>query len=487
MLNRTAIQSAFPIAQALASRGISVTAAGDTAVHVMTETSRAGADLKMAHSHAVAGLESYDVLLERSAQVQLPDGSYPHDDRKAESIKNVTTAVLHGLNVAQNQVNPKIKRVVDEVNSYVDADEAGRLQPMNVVPVFYHEIWDSPIIEQLAGRHANQYHGDFKLRALGLPVPSDWNAVLKSGVPSLDAELSSWISSLNPQMLQQVWEEVFGLRANSLLEAVNGRAGTGAGMYARLEAPLVAFLAARFLADNVPEGANMSLEAYRLYMAELAARAGQNVMSNLQRRASDIRRGVVIISVPPTGTGDVHVLGDTYNQFLSAGGSPEAVLGAVVSQKTNLITTAGGSFEPLVAEWNRVRGVIANTVQFRRRELIINGLKLSMLRLINDTDEAELPPGVDRSVFHKQLSQQISELRNFRQEDLYVVARSLICRTLYAHTDAELILSAIDNAIETAARAGVQMDVREAALLGVIDYLVEWAVESLDFSQITVS
>ena len=487
MLNRTAIQSAFPIAQALASRGISVTAAGDTPIHVLTETSRAGADLKMAHAAVIPGLESYDVLLERSSQSQLPDGSYPHDDRKAESIENVTTAVLNGLNVAQNQVNPKIKRVVDEVNSYVDADEAGRLQPMNVVPVFYHEIWDSPIVEQLAGRHANQYHGDFKLRALGLPVPSDWSAVLKSGVPSLDAELSSWVASLNPSLLQQVWEETFGLRANSLLEAINGRAGTGAGLYARLEAPLVVFLAARFLADNVPEGANMSLDAYRLYMAELAARAGQNVMSNLHRRATDIRRGVVIISVPPTGTGDVHVLGDTYNQFLANGGSPEAVLGAVVSQRPQAITTAGGDFAPLVAEWNRVRGLIANTVQYRRRELIVNGLKLSLLRLINDAEDAELPPGVDRSVFHQRLGQQIAELRNFRQEDLYAVARSLICRILYAHTDAELILSAIDNAIETASRAGAQMDVREAALLGVIDYLVEWAVDSLDFSQITVS
>lgn len=487
MLRRESIQAAYPIAAGLASQAIVLVPAEDTPVQALINCVQPGADVLHEHRDATTGLESYDQLLVQVSSTPTPDGTVPHDTVKAELVEMGRLAISSGLNLARNIVNPKIERVVKEVSAFVDADMSNTLGSLSIETIFYAPVWDSPIIEQLMGRHQNQFTGDFQLRPLGLPVPSDWSPILRTGIPSIDAQLAEWVSGLNSDFLRDVWEETFGLRTKLPLAQVLGTSiGSAEGQYGRLDAPLVVYLAARYLADNVGAGVNMDLGAYRVYMSELAGRAGQAAMAVLQRRSSDVRRGQIVVSVPRGLTGSVQVLGDSYNEFLRNGGSPEAVFGAVVTNRIGDLTLQPNPsvIDELTQAWRSVRNLRAQEVQLRRRDTTIRGLKISLFRIIDEADEADLPPNIPRAVFHKLADEKLAALGSFKQDDLWRVARGLVCQVLYAHTDAERILQAIDDAADYAAANGDQLSVREAALIGVIEFTTLWLLEQVDTRKI---
>jgi hypothetical protein len=55
-------------------------------------------------------------------------------------------------------------------------------------------------------------------------------------------------------------------------------------------------------------------------------------------------------------------------------------------------------------------------------------------------------------------------------EDIFGISTKLVCRVLFADTDIERIL----DGIEVAAKNHPELDMREAALLAVNDFVVDW-------------
>lgn len=487
MLRSDSIQASYSIAAGLASRGVVLTPAENTPVSVLVNAVKPQADLLLANrGKTVGGLESYDQLLAAASSTPLPDNSVIHDDRKAELVEMARAAITSNLSIARNIVTPKIRQVVEEVNSYVDSQQQATLNLMSIEPLFYSPIWDTEIPESLCGRHTNQFQTDLPLKPLGLPVPSDWAPLLTTGIPSYDGELAKWASGLDGAFLTELWEEVFGLRTSQTLFAtLSSKIGSDVGTYGRLDAPLVVFLAARHLIENLPASVNLDLSAYRVYMSELVARAGQAVINTVQRRQTDLRNGLIIVSVPRTGSGAVYVLGDNYNAFLENGGSAEAVLGAAYTRQTAGVVVQPNPDEVkrLEESWAAAHALLKQQALANRRTSIINGLRQAVTRLIVDTPDEELAPNVPREVFTRLLNERLAALTIIRQEDLWILSRGLVCQVLYAHTEVERILCHIDDA--GADNPGLAP--REAALLATIAYVAEWVVEQVDVSNVRIS
>jgi hypothetical protein len=485
MLSRNAINAAHPLAHALAGRGIVLAPHANTPLQAVVATCQPQADVLAANAPALESAQAFDVLLERSSASALPDGSVPHDAAKNDVVAAAKLAVAGNLSIARNVVNPAIKQVVDFVNKFTDDADTSLSRPMNVVPIFYKPLWDSPVLEQLAGRHRNQFSNDLVLRPItGVQAGTDeaFAAVFSVGVPSIDAELDVFAKSLDPAFVAQIWNETFGPNAQALSAVLYSPMGTPAGAYGRIDAPVIVYLSARWMLQETPAGVNMDLGTFRAYMSEVMARAGQAIMGNLTRRARDLQNGTIIVTVPRGASGDVYVLGDNYNRFLANGGSPEAIFGSIISGRAQNITptTPPDTLAAGLLEWKRTQAIINQQIAYQRQTTMVQGLAQAVARLINDLpdDQRVVPP----EVMHGLLKKQIQALPTFKQEDLWAVARSLVCGSIYPHTDAEEIITAID----AAAKANPDLDIREAALLGTIDYVVQWLVEQVQTDQLNL-
>lgn len=483
MLTRDSINASYLLAQKLADRGQKVVAVNDTPVQKLTNLCLNQALLLTQHSDDIDGsLPSFDTLLVNASTTKLPDGTVPHDDSKAEFVAMAKLAISGGLSLARNVVNPIIEKVVSDVQGYVDSDAELSLRPMNIIPIFYKRIWDSPVLDSIAGRHANQYSDDFDLKTLNIPLPKEIQPALSTGVPSVDSEIAKFVAESSPEFIATIWNEVFNGKASRLSEVMNSASGVPGGTYARADASILVFLAARRLLTDVPGGINIELGALRVYLSELAARAGQYIISYLSRRQRDIARGLIVVSLPSTPYGDIYVLGDTYSQFLQNSGTPEAIFGAVITGKIAEIQvqTDPTVLAGFVENWRRQVALLQQQVIYRRQDVIIRGLHQAIAQAIADAPEDQLVLGKAR---HQEiLVSNIQALKFVEQDSLWVTARALVCRSMFAHTDAEKILSAIDQAH----LSNENLNIREVALIATIDYIVEWLCEQVLIERVEV-
>lgn len=484
MLRRESVQAAYPLANKLTGRGLLISPAPNTPIAVLVGAVLPQANLLYANRKNAPGLEgaSYDAMLIEASRAELPNQTVVHDDRKAEFVQMGKAGISSNLHLARNVVTPKIKAVIEEVNNYVDSQQVAKLNALTISPIFYSSIWDTQIPDSLTSRHRGQFPNDMVTRPLGLNVPSDWNAILATGLPAYDAEISQWVSEMDQGALRDLWEEVFGLRTGRpLWDILTSPTGTDMGRYGRLDAPLVVFLAARHLGENLPASINMDLTTYRQYMAEIAGRAGQAVQNSVANRVSDLNGGPIVISVPRTGQGAVFVHGDNYNAFLEAGGSPEAVLGAAMTNRAGQISlnTPPEVLRQLEESWVTTKAILNSQIQSDRRALIVQGLRIAINRQIIETPDEELAPNIPRAVFVGLMNEKLKALQTIRQETLWFLVRDLVCDIMYAHTDVKAILTAID----IAGSDNPGLPPREAALVGMIAYVAEWTVGQTDIGQ----
>ena len=470
MLTRNAIAAAFPLAQMLAAKGIVLSAANITPVEQLVNLTLPQAQLLVDQAGQLESTPDFANALEAASKAELPDGSVPHDSTKQALIQAAKVAVSGTLHAAQNVVSPMIKRVAEDVENFIDSDATLASKPMSIVPIFYKEIWNSSVLETLAGNHAGQYSNDLTLRPLNAPAPADWVEYLSIGVPSIDGELAKFVQECAPEFLDKIWKETFGPRAGQLSSVLNAPLGEPGGAYARADAAIIVFLAARKMSIAIPDGLNIDLGVLRAYLAELSARGGQAIMATVGRRQRDIERGLVVVSLPNGPSGDIYVLGDTYNVFLSNGGSPEAVFGAVLLQQTAAIRPQPKAEElvPMVAEWKGQLTLIQRRIELRRDEVMLQAMRQSISKII-----AEAPAGLlvrPAAEHQERLVQAIQALKNVDSKHLWQTIRHLVCTSMFAHTDVEQLLIGIDRACES----NPNMDIREVALLATTDYVVDW-------------
>ncbi len=484
MLRRESVQAAYPLANKLSGRGLLISPAANTPIAVLVGAVLPQANLLFANRKNMPGMEgaAYDAMLIEASKTPLPDETVVHDSRKAEFVDMAKNAISSNLYLARSVVTPKIKAVIEEVNSYVDGRQQAKLNGLSIEPIFYSSIWDTQIPESLCGRFRGQFPTDMVTRPLGLPPPAEWTEILSTGLPTYDSEINKWIGELDQDALRSLWEEVFGLRTGRpLWDILNGSTGTDMGRYGRLDAALVVFLAARHLGENLPASVNLDLTTYRQYMAEIAGRAGQAVLNQVANRANDLNGGPIVVSVPRSGVGSVYVLGDNYNAFLQAGGTPEAVLGAATSGRAHLISmgTDPSILRQLEESWATTKAMLNSQLQSERRSLIIQGLRIAINRQIVESPDEDLAPNIPREVFVGLMNDKLKALQTIRQETLWFLVRDLVCDIMYAHTDVKAILTAID----IAGSDNPGLPAREAALLGTIAYVAEWVVSQCDVGQ----
>lgn len=464
MLSKTALHAAYPLAEKLASKGAVLVPRPNTPLETLVNTSMIHIRAAQASPAALEAMgDSREALLEGST-FKDPTGAYPHDEAMAAAVAAAKQAVLFNLDLARNKVNPIIQSVVEATQQAMDQGAQASLAPLVIEPFYYLPIWNAALLEDLVSRHAGVVPTDTKLQSLNIPRPASYVGAMATGAAGFDEEVNGFFNAVGEEYVAGVWESVFGPNATMNLMSVLR------GNYEKANAGLIVYLFARRYQEEIPEGVNMDLYAWKAYISGIMAQAGRDVLRTLQKRRLDQRAMLLVIEAPlaDNPNGIIKVNGDVYDSWIRDGGTPEVLIGAVFAGDERGYRALLDKAEYFAKTWQRNRSLLETQVSFQRYGNMVSGLRAALTQQINALPDDLVV--VDRAIMHDALRKHIGYVQQADLECLWNVARRLVCRVMFPHTDVETVLRAIDKA----AAEHPELEVREAALLATVDYVSTW-------------
>lgn len=472
MILENTIWAVLPLVDKLKKSGLTLVPYGETPLTALMQACympQAGtANTRTLDSSGLEGESNYRLLIEGSA-FRSPDGVVQHDVAMDELRPVIARVVAQNLDVARNQVNPLIKQVLADVQGRVAEAQKKAVQRLAIVPDFFAPIWDSPVVDGMVARYTETAINSLKFN-LVIPFPLDVFEATRSGATRFDNEVKAFIESLPPEMVRAAWEKAFGsaegaYTSSELLSPYRNR-----------DELLLIHLFARRMLQQTPDGVNMDLTQFRDYMAGIVEQSGRAVARVLEKRSVDLQRKNLIVSYPslpydmltPGEDSVIVVNGPIYNQWLEAGGKPEALMGSYLTDKLRSYDALLENTPKLTQVWAREERVLGVKVRSDAYSQSIFALRSGLTQAINDLPDDQLV--VSKSVMHERLREALGMVTAKKLEDLYSLIRVLVCRVIYPHTDALQILVTMDELAE----ANPLLDIREVALLATIDVVADW-------------
>ena len=477
MLANSSLSTAFPLADKLAISGHALKALDSTPLAELITASLMHAQVDAALPAGPAGVEvssfSFHENLIAGSTQQTADGRYPHDEIMEAAVNAVAGSVQRTLDLTRNTITPTIKTVYEHVQTCMDACADSALASPSIVPMYFKSIWDSAAFNDLISVHASAPLMAFPIKALPIGEPVSFKEALATGSAGIDGDVFAFVDEIGEDYVRQTWNLAFGPSAVSTLgDVISGR---------EFDRAILVYLFARRLMDNIPEGVPMPLEDWRMYMASLMSQAGRNCLRIQEKRASDRRLKVLVIDMPSGDhpSGEIKVVGETYDDFLRDGGTPELLFGSAYSSRETYYPDLIKSAERYTKVWTNAYALLQSRAGYARFDGLATGLRSAVTAAIQAVPDDQLL--VDRSTLHQLLRDRLAMLKLSDLEDLWGTCRKVVCRVIYPHTDAEKILVSIDAAGAT----NPSIDPREAALLATMDFVVAWLMKLLQVEHYT--
>lgn len=400
------------------------------------------------------------------------NGAYPHDDCMAEFVEIASRVIEGNFNLTKNVVNPMIIKVVEDATSYADARARSAISPMNIVPIYYPAPYNNQALREVVSRYEQAPSRELKLELVFPAMSAEKiREMVKTGIPTLDADIATWIGALSDSEIESTYNAVFGDREQSLPAALADR-------ILRPGKALLVFLLARHFYDEIPEGLNISLSDYKVYMSALAEQSGQQVAAAFRMRQDNDRRNQLLLSTPYRGeaglpVGDVLVNGDVYGRWLKEGGVPESIFGAIHGNADDrsyksLIDNAS----TYVETWTRAFKINKARVEFDRFNHFLEGMRQALLSQLAQLPKDYRNTPEDR-VYKERITEHLVKVKEGGVDEPWAIARKLVCRVFFSHTEAERVSWAIANVC----KKNPEMPVREAALLAAVEIVPEWIAQ----------
>jgi hypothetical protein len=464
MLTKSSLIASFPLAQQLAMNGAQLAPVGDSPLAALVSASLVDAQTV---GDAPAGTfeeqpELGELMLQSSANADMA-GVCQHDAIMANTVAAVSKAVEKNLDLARNVVGPLIKKVVEDTQAYMDSTAQSSLAPMSISPFYYQSLWDNPTTVDFVRKFENAPVTPVALSGLTLPAPTSALEAMLTGAGSYDADIKAFVDAVGEEYLQGVWRSVFGGGVSQLSDYLRWSQD-------KIDATLATFLFARRLFDDVPEGLNMDLSAYKAYMGAVVGFAGRLCCAIYKKREADVGIKALVNAMPVGGQGSIQVNGDVYQSFLEAGGSPEVLFGAAVSDGQRNFATLLEAKDRYVREWQRTYALLQSKAASVRLDSMISGLRGALVCLLKDES---LGFELSADIYQQRIKERLAKIKPKDIEDIWHVARKAVCRVFYPQTDVERVL----NAVDASALAHPELDIREAGLLATIDFVAAWVAD----------
>lgn len=481
MLTYDIIQQAGVLADKLQESGLLIRPIPGTPVEVLNSTSHATHFKMMTDSvsqdpNALA--PSFDLALEKASSYRDDSGVCLHDVVYAEQVKAGSAVATRLLAFTRNEVNGTISSIVSDVQRRIEELSERELSPFTVVESNYAAIWESPALDSLIERFRSVEPAKLEwpkfMPELGETAEL---SIIQTGNSILDEDIAKMLEHRGAGFIAKVYNDYLARDFSaypdpSLLNPYTGDR----------DVILTLFLIASFFnaKEEVPVGiVDLPLEKYRLYFATLRHELGRLVNSVISDRVRKQQSKRLVISYPAakiherSNNRNILVNGDLYAQWKEAGGTDAAILGAYASGENPSYID---DFEGKVARYEKLWGFHQRTVEVEVRDNLTTRALEAILGAVSGyiaSAAEESLPKVGKATLQKLAQTHVAALSERDVKDIYKATRQVVCRTLYAHTDAEQFLTLMD--IEGEANPGIAPN--EAALLAFMEYIVRWVAQ----------
>lgn len=476
MINNNSVDAVYTLVDRLEGRGQVARPMPGTPLDALV---RAGIDPVVSYVDVNSPDSPYSII-EESKCVDAA-GIAQHQVTLDTLADTIAATVEANMNTARNVVNPLVQQMVDTFERRVGTARANAENVVAIVPDFYQKIWANPVITGMVEIYAE---APMRQKKLSVSFPNldagQLVELMKTGSSRFDDELTEFVEQIGAEAVIDVYASLFSLtkqypnlEASDLLSPY----------HQNRDFLLVAHLLARKLLQSPPEGLEISLVEYREYVAFLVEQSGRAVCRVLEKRDSDVKNRTLVTSYPVERLAqavdqvEIRVNGEVYNTWLKEGGTPETLFGAYVSDQARSYTRLLAEREQYESVWKREVQIIQTRVRFEMINIKMDALRAAIQDVINESDEAQVPGS--RTEMHAHAKAELAKVTAPMLDNIYVLARRLVCRSMFDRTDAEKILVAIDEA----AKANPDMDIQEAVLIGAAEYVSLWIASQIQIDR----
>lgn len=402
-------------------------------------------------------------------------------------VKDISKVVREHISFAKNTVRPLVTDYAEALTNYLkttkpkEAGQAAVIKTLRIPAILKDESFLDSLV---AYKDKSIFTPDASLR-LGTKQLDELNEFIFIGHDRSDKLIVEWLSHLPESFLSNVWNCFF---TESAVATENG--GNIAIRYEDINAMnafdkadnmLAILLFARKCLSSTQES-SLSLTQYNNICSQYIEYASTSLIDALAKINLGIRTKTLIVDKDQYNL-KVSVNGEVYGPWLESGGTPEVILGA-------LITTGSSSLAAVIDErrkeylnqWN------SYCMFFHTREVnnsftyAKNFIESSFVASLQNLTPSELEIVANRPKHNElivaNMRLYIDSLTPSDITDAYSVALFLVAKTRFHYTSAYQILGDI---VKTS-QYNPNVDVREAALIAAINYVSDYVADQITLS-----
>lgn len=396
-----------------------------------------------------------------------------YDAILAPTIKEVSTVASGVAYSVNNVVLPAIREIFDNtIEAINDKIETGAIKCNVVTDKSECAIWSNPMLISLLGDKSTgtdskdaRLGGDIQFED---PSTEFLMGCLQTGNDLLDAEINEYLDQFAKQeLVEHTFHEIF---------AKNER-GVYKGQGQEPE-NLVAFLMARYLAANIPDGCvGAEHEEYMRLMYRVANYYGGEVSRYIAiySHHCQIRRLVVESALRGSEFNEgatIVVNGRLYNEYLEKGGNVDALLGNNISENSDI------NLDRILEKQSQLMMSWANHISYAQAKLTDNFQRTFSVEIRNQIMKHAAANNLKVDV--KKVDEILFE-RDYpiTKANAFDIACKVVVKSLYPNEEFLLIIRNMN------ALAEQFKDITKETLfeLALIDWLVDWALTHLNIGK----
>ena len=391
--------------------------------------------------------------------------------------RSIAKYVQSHLSFAKNVVRPLITELVDcfttKVNSInVSPSNDFKLTKINLPsPMLEGDIKDAIDDYAKVDTKAFSY---VKFDAPELSIV-EIVELLKTGNKRADEAIDNWVATVGEAVVMQAY-----MRAFSTAKGGYDRTPVIGIQNASWDSTLAVFLMARNLHNKPWENCNMSLANYNDAIASIRDHAGSTLSAIYNSFSATLKTNTLILS---SFGNEVIVNAPVYEQWIAEGNNDLILFSTLVTGKRfNFVSEINAAKVELMKAWELHAAMAASSERNRKYAIMKKTLHECVFQLIEQNAAnvfGHLNNGItgadhiqmkEYKTFVASFDQYYANLSEADFNDIWCVAKCIVCDQLFYYTDAGTIL----DGIEDACKNNPDMGVDEAALLSTISYVSKY-------------
>lgn len=409
-----------------------------------------------------------------------------HNVELSTLVDQVKTAVENHLSFSRNvvlgNVNEYIKRIENEKKNF----DINPVSLFNIEQVSIPELLFNPTFAKEMDKAAGVSY--LEPRGTGQFEPKtilELTEMIQFGSKNIDDDIMKWLANATktPNFLIKVWEHFF-VSPFAQPERVNDSV-FDSSMIAAIEnningidVAIAIFLFARAVREKLPKDSKMGQVELKALMGEFMDVTAKRLFHVLQSDAQQNKNGVVVRKFN-TIQSTIYVNKSVYMRWLKEGGKVETLLGTFVKnigattieQLNNVATEAQDA-------WARFVAISATKTNNAQMNQFLGSLETHFFLMLKDVGELEKDMFTNSQHIQEVSERFVQELKSVKLTDLNridEICSYLMCKARYFYTPSFKILGDM-NAIT---KADQNMDVKEAALIAMINYVTDYVSDQI--------